>query len=99
MSSAALAWSQFRFERKQFWRNPSAAFFNFLLPILFLVLTASAFSGDEDVLEVLVPGIAAMGVVATTFTALAFASPSAATRGSSSACAARPCPRAPFSPA
>ena len=73
MNSAALAWSQFRFERKQFWRNPSAAFFNFLLPILFLVLTASAFSGDEDVLEVLVPGIAAMGVVATTFTALAFA--------------------------
>ena len=56
MSTAALAWSQFRFERKQFWRNPSAAFFNFLLPILFLVLTASAFSGDEDVLEVLVPG-------------------------------------------
>ena len=73
MSAAALAWSQFRFERKQFWRNPSAAFFNFLLPILFLVLTASAFSSDEDVLEVLVPGIAAMGVVATTFTSLAFA--------------------------
>ena len=73
MSVAALAWSQFRFERRQFWRNPSAAFFNFLLPILFLVLTASAFSADEDTLEVLVPGIAAMGVVATTFTALAFA--------------------------
>jgi len=73
MSVAALAWSQFRFERRQFWRNPSAAFFNFLLPILFLVLTASAFSADEDALEVLVPGIAAMGVVATTFTALAFA--------------------------
>jgi ABC-2 type transport system permease protein len=73
MSTAALAWSQFRFERTQFWRNPSAAFFNFLLPILFLVLTASAFSGDVEVLEVLVPGIAAMGVVATTFTALAFA--------------------------
>jgi ABC-2 type transport system permease protein len=75
VNSAALAWNQFRFERKQFWRNPSAAFFNFLLPILFLVLTASAFSGDEDVLDVLVPGIAAMGVVATTFTALAFALP------------------------
>ena len=73
MSSLGLAWDQFRIERKLFWRNPSAAFFNFLLPILFLVLTASAFSGDEDVLDVLVPGIAAMGVVATTFTALAFA--------------------------
>ena len=72
MSVAALAWEQFRFERKIFWRNPSAAFFNFLLPLLFLVLTASAFGGDEDVLEVLVPGIAGLGVVATTFTALAF---------------------------
>src|SRR5215208_3300805 len=53
----ALAWEQFRFERKLFWRNPSAAFFNFLLPILLLVLIA---------------GVAGMGVLATTFTALAF---------------------------
>ena len=30
------AWRQFRLERKMFWRNPSAAFFNFLLPLLFL---------------------------------------------------------------
>ncbi len=25
MSTASLAWSQFRFERRLFWRNPSAA--------------------------------------------------------------------------
>jgi len=68
----ALAWQQFRFERKQFWRNPSAAFFNFLLPVLLLVLIATAFSGDEDELEVLIPGVAGMGVLATTFTALSF---------------------------
>jgi ABC-2 type transport system permease protein len=68
----ALAWQQFRFERKLFWRNPSAAFFNFLLPLLLLVLTASAFASDADELEVLIPGIAGMGVLATTFTALAF---------------------------
>ncbi len=55
-----------------FWRNPSAAFFNFLLPLLLLVLIASAFAGDDDELEVLVPGVAGMGVLATTFTALAF---------------------------
>ena len=72
MTATALAWQQFRFERKLFWRNPSAAFFNFLLPLLILVLTASAVGGDEDVLEVIVPGIAGLGVVATTFTALAF---------------------------
>ncbi|MEA2364314.1 MAG: type transport system permease protein [Thermoleophilaceae bacterium] len=72
MSPVALAWQQFRFERKLFWRNPSAAFFNFLLPLLLLVLTASAFSADSKELEILIPGIAGMGVLATTFTSLAF---------------------------
>ena len=72
MSPVALAWQQFRFERKLFWRNPSAAFFNFVLPLLLLVLTASAFSANQDELEVLIPGIAGMGVLATTFTSLAF---------------------------
>ena len=72
MSTAALAWSQFRFERRNFWRNPSAAFFNFLLPILLLVLIATAFASESDELEVLIPGVAGMGVLATTFTALAF---------------------------
>jgi ABC-2 type transport system permease protein len=72
MSPMALAWQQFRFERKLFWRNPSAAFFNFFLPLLLLVLIAAAFAGDEDELEVLVPGVAGMGVLATTFTSLAF---------------------------
>jgi ABC-2 type transport system permease protein len=72
MSAAALAWQQFRFERKLFWRNPSAAFFNFLLPLLLLVLTATAFGVDGEELDVLIPGVAGMGVLATTFTALAF---------------------------
>ena len=72
MSAMALAWQQFRFERKIFWRNPSAAFFNFLLPILLLVLIATAFSSDGEELEVLIPGVAGMGVLATTFTSLAY---------------------------
>jgi ABC-2 type transport system permease protein len=72
VSNAALAWQQFRLERKMFWRNPSAAFFNFLLPLLFLVLIATAFSASDEGLEILVPGIAGMGVLATTFTSLAF---------------------------
>src|ERR671914_557409 len=72
MSPMALAWQQFRFERKLFWRNPSAAFFNFLLPLLLLVLIATAFSSEPDELEILIPGVAGMGVLATTFTALAF---------------------------
>jgi ABC-2 type transport system permease protein len=67
-----LAWEQFRLERKMFWRNPSAAFFNFLLPLLLLVLTATAFDVADEGLDVLIPGVAGMGVLATTFTSLAY---------------------------
>ena len=42
MSGAALAWQQFRIERKLFWRNPSAAFFSFILPLTLLLLVAFA---------------------------------------------------------
>lgn len=72
MSSLALAWAQFRFERRMFWRNPSAAFFNFALPLLLLVLIGAVFATKPKELDVLIPGIAGMSVVATTFTALAF---------------------------
>jgi ABC-2 type transport system permease protein len=72
MSALSLAWEQFRLERKLFWRNPSAAFFNFVLPLLLLLLVASVFAGEEDELEVLIPGIAGMSVMASTFNALVF---------------------------
>ncbi len=72
MSTTALAWRQFRFERRMFWRNPSAAFFNFALPFLFLILIASVFGADRKELNILVPGIAGMAVLGTTFTALAY---------------------------
>jgi ABC-2 type transport system permease protein len=55
-----------------FWRNPSAAFFNFLLPLLFLVLLGAAFHSDKHELRIIVPGIAGMSVMSTTFTALAY---------------------------
>ena len=63
---------QLRFERKLFRRNPSAAFFNFVLPLVLLLLVASVFADDDEELEVLIPGIAGMAIMATTFTALAF---------------------------
>src|SRR3954454_5378457 len=72
MSGAALLWHQYRFERRLFWRNPSAAFFNFALPLMFLLLIASVFHTDKQELNTLVPGIAGMAVLATTFSALAF---------------------------
>ncbi len=67
-----LAWHQYRLERRLFWRNPSAAFFNFLLPLLFLAFFGAIFNGNQHDLNVIVPGIAGMSVMSTTFTALAF---------------------------
>jgi ABC-2 type transport system permease protein len=70
--SLALLWRQYRFERHLFWRNPSAAFFNFLLPLIFLALFGAIVSGRRNELAIIVPGIAGMSVMATTFTALAY---------------------------
>src|SRR3954467_5922510 len=70
--AVALTWRQYRMERRLFWRNPSAAFFNFLLPLLFLALFGAIFSDNQDNLDVIVPGIAGMAVLSTTFSALAF---------------------------
>src|SRR4051794_30110076 len=69
---AALTWRQYRLERRMFWRNPSAAFFNFVLPLLFLAVFGLVFSSSPGNLAVLIPGIAGMSVMATTFNALAF---------------------------
>jgi ABC-2 type transport system permease protein len=67
-----LAWRQYRLERRTFWRNPSAAFFNFLLPLIFLTLFGAILAGNRESLQIIVPGIAGMSVMSTTFTALAF---------------------------
>jgi len=67
-----VTWRQYRLERRMFWRNPTAAFFNFLFPLILLALFGAVFAGDQDNLDVIVPGIAGMSVMSTTFTALAF---------------------------
>jgi ABC-2 type transport system permease protein len=71
VSTATLAWRQFRLERRLFWRNPSAAFFTIVLPLAFLALFGVVFRGDQEALDLIVPGIAGMAVMATTFHALA----------------------------
>jgi ABC-2 type transport system permease protein len=70
-AALGLTWRQYRLERKMFWRNPSAAFFNFLLPLIFLSLFGAIFSGSQSNLDVIVPGIAGMSIMTTTFSALA----------------------------
>jgi ABC-2 type transport system permease protein len=67
-----LGWRQYRLERRMFWRNPSAAFFNFLLPLLFLAGAGAILSGNQHDLNLLIPSIAGMSVMSTTFTALSY---------------------------
>jgi ABC-2 type transport system permease protein len=66
------AWRQYRLERKMFWRNPTAAFFNFLVPLLLLALFGAVFSARQADLDVIVPGIAGLSVMSATFIALAY---------------------------
>jgi ABC-2 type transport system permease protein len=65
----ALSWRQFRLERKQFWRNPTAAFFNFILPIVFLLIIGALVPKTDR--DIVIPGIAGMNVMASTFNAVA----------------------------
>jgi ABC-2 type transport system permease protein len=69
-SALLLTWRQYRLERRLFWRNPSAAFFNLGLPLLFLAFFGLLFHGNQHELDVLVPGIAGMSVMSGTFVAL-----------------------------
>jgi ABC-2 type transport system permease protein len=72
MSEAVrVGWRQYRLERRMFWRNPTAAFFNFLLPLLFLALFGAIYAGSEDGLDILLPGIAGLSIVSATFVGLA----------------------------
>ena len=71
-SWAAAAWRQFRLERRMFWRNPTAAFFGVLLPLVLLALFGAVFSGSQENLDVVVPGIAGLSVASACFVALAY---------------------------
>src|SRR5437588_9768748 len=71
-SGVPLTWRQYRLERRMFWRNPSAAFFNFLLPLILLALIGGLASNNQKELNIIVPGIAGLSIMSTTFTALAF---------------------------
>jgi ABC-2 type transport system permease protein len=72
VDAITLTWRQYRLERRMFWRNPSAAFFNFLLPLLFLGGGGAILHGNQHDENLLIPTIAGMSVMSTTFTALAY---------------------------
>ncbi|MDQ3957809.1 MAG: ABC transporter permease [Actinomycetota bacterium] len=79
MSAGALLLRQVRFENTSFWRNPPAAFFTFVFPLMFLVIFNLLFGGED--IEVgsgtisgstfYVPAIAAFSVITACYTNIA----------------------------
>lgn len=47
MTGAALALRQIAFEQRSFWRNPPAAFFTFVFPLMFLFIFNVLFGNEE----------------------------------------------------
>jgi ABC-2 type transport system permease protein len=48
VSDVALALRQMRFTNKAFWRNPAAAFFTFVFPLMFLVIFTAVIGGGKS---------------------------------------------------
>lgn len=78
MSDVGLARRQVVAEQKSFWRNPAAAGFTIIFPLMLLVVFASLNSGNRlkelgniRFIEFYVPGILAYAVIAACFMSLA----------------------------
>jgi ABC-2 type transport system permease protein len=78
MSDTALVGRQLTAEQKSFWRNPLAAGFTFVFPLMFLLLFGSLSSNDRlpelgniRFTEFYVPGIITFGVISACFNNLA----------------------------
>ena len=78
MNELALALRQVRYQNRAFWRNPAAAFFTIIFPLIFLVLFNLIFSDDELPVRgatrtsaFYVPAIAALSVINGSYTGLA----------------------------
>jgi ABC-2 type transport system permease protein len=79
MSGVALTLRQVRYENKSFWRNPAAAFFTIVFPLLFLFIFNTVFGSDEVVMfgretsvsTFYVPAIAAFSVITACYTNIA----------------------------
>jgi ABC-2 type transport system permease protein len=79
MSDVGLALRQIRFENRSFWRNPAAAFFTFVFPLMFLAIFNLLFGNEEldvpggtvSTSTFYVPAIAALSVISACYTNIA----------------------------
>jgi ABC-2 type transport system permease protein len=70
-----MAVHQYRYDQKQFWREPASVFFTAILPLIFLVLFVAIFGNDTTVVEgqeiktstYYLPAILALAIVNSTF--------------------------------
>jgi ABC-2 type transport system permease protein len=69
VSGVGLAIRQVGYENRAFWRNPPAAFFTFVFPLLFMVIFNVIFG--EGAAQFFTPAIIVFSVVTATFTNLA----------------------------
>jgi ABC-2 type transport system permease protein len=78
MSLIGLTLRQARFDNKAFWRNPAAAFFTFVFPLMFLLIFNLVFPSGEveveggliDTSTFYVPAILALSVINACFTGI-----------------------------
>lgn len=78
MSGFAQALRQARYQNRSFWRNPTVAFFTFVLPLIFLVVLNALLGNDEDQLNggraelsnYYVPTMAALSVINASYTSI-----------------------------
>jgi ABC-2 type transport system permease protein len=78
MSALSLALRQVRYQNRSFWRNPTVAFFTFLLPLVFLVILNAILGNETDRLpggeaklsNFYVPTMAALSVINACYTSL-----------------------------
>jgi ABC-2 type transport system permease protein len=81
VSARALTLRQVGFENRSFWRNPPAAFFTFVFPLMFLVIFNMLFGNEEIEMggnvvtgsQFYVPAIAAFSVITACYTNIAMA--------------------------
>jgi len=79
MSDIALALRQVRYENRSFWRNPAAAFFTFIFPIMFFVIFELIFGHSEyeqfgpgaRVSDFYAPALMAFAIISACYTNIA----------------------------
>ena len=74
-----MVFRQMKWEQKQFWRNPPAAVFTFVFPLMFLLIFSSLYGNDRvdqlggiKFVQQYVPAIVAFGLISACYTNLAF---------------------------